>query len=130
MNISQFSSQPTAWPSVRIAATALSLVTAVSYFVIALGFVPADYLSPPAPVMFVAGLAYLIGGVLILRVGRRLLTLGAVLNALVIIAFIATALTDNATVDLLTIMGKVPQIGLEFLLLWLVYSRAVPHEAA
>lgn len=62
MKISQMSSRPMAWPPVRIAATGLSLVTAFTYFVIALGFVPADFLSPPTPVMFVAGLAYLIGG--------------------------------------------------------------------
>ncbi len=115
------SPQPTALSSARLAATVLSLLAALGYFLIALGLVPAGFQSPPAPVMFVAGLAYLIGGALILRVGRRLLALGAALNLLVMIAFMMAALTGNATVDLLSIVGKIAQLGLGLLLIWLLW---------
>ena len=61
---------------VRLAAGGFSLVTSVTYFIIAFGFVPEGFKSPPMPVMLVAALAYLVGGTLVMRVRRRLLRLG------------------------------------------------------
>lgn len=119
---------PTVLPSTRVAATVFSLLAALVHFLIALGFVPADFQSPPALVMFVAGFSYLIGGLLILRVGRRLLVLGAAVNLLVMIAFIIAALAGNATVEPLGIIGKLAQVSLGLLLLWLVIPRVVPHQ--
>ena len=109
---------------IRRIATILSLSTAVIYFIIAFGFVPADFESPPAPVMFVAAIAYLVGGLLILRVERRLLQVGAVLNVLVLLVFSISVVTGNATVDALSLTGKVAQIGLEIMLLWLLRRSA------
>ena len=67
-------------------AFALALLAAAVYFVVASPAVPPDYKSPPTPVLVVAGLAYLVGGVLILQADRRLLVLGALLNPLVLLA--------------------------------------------
>jgi hypothetical protein len=104
----------------RIFAAALSLIVAIMYFVIAFGWVPDEFESPPVPVMFLAGLAYLIGGVLIMQVGERFLRLGLLLNLLVLIIFAVSALSGRSTVDELTILGKVAQVGLAVALFWLV----------
>jgi hypothetical protein len=104
----------------RIFAAALSLIVAIMYFVIAFGWVPDGFESPPVPVMFLAGLAYLIGGVLIMQVGERFLRLGLLLNLLVLIIFAVSALSGRSTVDELTILGKVAQVGLAVALFWLV----------
>ncbi len=109
------------------AAFALALVAAAVYFVIASPAVPADYKSPPTPVLVVAGLAYLVGGVLILQADRRLLVLGAILNPLVLLAYTAAAIKGHAAVDGLSLTGKAAQIGLEVALVWLILR---PTEAA
>ncbi len=102
------------------AAFALALVAAIVYFVIASPAVPADYKSPPTPVLVVAGLAYLVGGVLILQADRRLLVLGAILNPLVLLAYTGAAIKGHAAVDGLSLTSKAAQIGLEVALLWLL----------
>ena len=107
-------------------AAALSLVAAVIYLVIASPAVPADYKSPPTPVLVVAALAYLVGGVLILLGDRRLLILGAVLNPLVLLAYTVAAIQGHAAVDGLSLTSKAAQIGLEAALLWLVLRPSGP----
>ena len=107
-------------------AVALSLVAATVYFVIASPAVPEGYKAPPAPVLVVAALAYLVGGGLILLADRRLLLLGAVLNPLVLVAYTIAAIKGHATVDGLSLTSKAAQIGLEVLLVWLVLR---PTEA-
>lgn len=107
----------------RPVATGLSLITAVTYFIIAFGLVPEGFKSPPGPVMFAAGLAYLVGGVLILQVKKRLLRLGVVLNALVLFAFVMAVITGNATVDALGLTGKAAQVGLEMTLMSILMKR-------
>ncbi len=102
------------------AASALSLVAAVVYLVIASPAVPDDYKSPPTPVMVVAGSAYLVGAVLILLDDGRLLVLGATLNPLVMAAYIAAAVKGRAAIDRLSLTGKSAQALLEVVLLWLV----------
>ena len=113
--------------SVPWVAGALSLVAAAVYLVIASPARPAGYKAPPAPVLAVAALAYLVGGGLILLGDRRLLILGAVLNPLVLLAYAAAAIKGHATVDGLSLTGKAAQIGLEVALLWLVMG---PTESA
>ena len=113
--------------SVPWVAGALSLVASLVYLVIASPARPAGYKAPPAPVLAVAALAYLVGGGLILLDDRRLLILGAVLNPLVLLAYTVAAIKGHATVDGLSLTGKAAQIGLEALLLWLVLR---PGEAA
>lgn len=83
-------------------ATALAILVAVVYLAIGLGIVPEDFKSPPAPVMLLAGLGYLVGGGLILLADRRLLLAGAVVNALILLLFVMSALLGDATVDLLS----------------------------
>ena len=106
------------------AAAALSLVAAAVYLVIASPAVPADYKAPPRPVRIAAGVAYLVGGALIVVADRRLLTLGAVLNPLVMAAYLAAAVKGHAAVDGLSLTGKAAQVALEVLLLWLVARPA------
>ena len=112
--------------SIPWVAGALSLVAAVVYFVLASPARPADYKSPPTPVLVVAALAYLVGGGLILLGDRRLLILGAVLNPLVLLAYTVAAIKGHATVDGLSLTGKAAQVGLEVLLLWLVLRPSEP----
>ncbi len=106
---------------------ALALVAAAVYFVIASPAMPADYKSPPTPVLVVAGLAYLVGGVLILLADRRLLVLGAILNPLVLLAYTGAAIKGHAAIDGLSLTSKAAQIGLEVALLWLILR---PTESA
>ncbi len=103
---------------------ALSLIAAGVYFIIASPARPADYKSPPIPVLIVAGLAYLIGGMLILLGDRRLLIFGAIVNVLVMAAFAVAARMGHATVDRLSLTSKVAQVMLEVLLLWLIVQPA------
>ena len=99
---------------------ALSLIAASVYFIIASPARPADYKSPPIPVLVIAGLAYLIGGMLILLGDRRLLIFGAIVNPLVMAAYAVAARTGHATVDGLSLTSKAAQVVLEVLLLWLI----------
>src|SRR5918997_4268279 len=103
---------------------ALSFIAASVYFVIASPARPADYKSPPVPVLIIAGLAYLIGGMLILLGDRRLLIFGAIVNVLVMVAFTVAARMGRATVDGLSVTSKVAQVMLEVLLLWLIVQPA------
>ncbi len=98
---------------------ALAAVVGVGYFAIALGWVAEGFESPPTGAMVVAGIAYLVGGGLILLADRRLLILGAVINTLVLLAFLASAVGGNATVDAFTVVTKAAQIALGFVLIWL-----------
>jgi hypothetical protein len=101
-------------------ASALSLVAAVVYFIIAAPTKPEGYKAPPTPVVVIAGLAYFIGGGLILLADRRLLTVGAIINPLVLVAYTVAAIKGHATVDGLSLTSKAAQVGLEVLLLWLI----------
>jgi hypothetical protein len=106
----------------RLVATGLSLITSIIYFIIAFGLVPAGFESPPAQVMFVAGLAYLIGGALITRASERLLLVGAVLNLLVLTIFVISAISGKSTMDAISLTGKTAQVGLELVLLGLIMN--------
>ena len=101
-------------------ATALAILVAMVYLAIGLGMVPEGFKSPPAPVMVLAGLAYLVGGGLILFADRRLMLVGAVANVLVLLLFVLSALLGNATIDLLSLTGKLAQVVLGVLLVWFV----------
>lgn len=106
-----------------VLATALTVVVAAVYLAIGLGAVSSDFKSPPAPVMVLAGVAYLVGGALILLADRRLLLAGAVVNTVVLLLFVASAVRGNATVDLFSLSGKAAQVALGVLLVYLVRWR-------
>ncbi len=105
-------------------AAGLAGLAALVYFVIAAGLAPGDVTSPPAPIMFAAGGAYLVGGGLILLLRRRLLILGAVLNPLVMVAFMVSFLTGGAELEPLSLVSKLAQVGLELALLLLIAQTA------
>lgn len=98
----------------------LAVVTAIVYFIIASPARPAGYQSPPRTVMIMAGAAYVAGGLLILLGDPRLLIAGAIINALVLAAFSGAAVARRATLDGLSLAGKVAQIGLQVVLLLLI----------
>lgn len=105
---------------VLLLATVFAVLAGIVYLAIAMGFVPDDFESPPRPVMFVAGVAYIAGGVSIPFVGRRLLLVGAVVNVLVLVLFVLSAVRGTGTVDALSVGGKVAQVALGVLLVWIV----------
>jgi len=107
-----------------LAATVMRRSASSRYFIIASPARPASYKSPPTPVLIVAGLVYLIGGVLIMLGDRRLLIFGAIINGLVMAVFTAAARMGHATVDRLSLTSKVAQVALEVLLLWLIVQPA------
>jgi hypothetical protein len=100
----------------------LASITAVAsgavYLAIGLGFVPDDFESPPRPVMLLAGVVYLGGSVALHKVSPRLLVIGAAANAVVLLLFMVSAARGTATVDALSVGGKVAQVALSVLLLW------------
>ena len=113
-------------------ATLLAVVVAIGYLAIGLGFVPEDFESPPAPVMILAGVAYIVGGILILLADHRLLLLGAVANSIVLLLFLAAAVRGNSTVDLFSVSEKIVQLALGLLLIWLARracSASKPQHA-
>ena len=112
--------QATAENWVSWLAAALSLGAAVISLVIASPAAPADYKVPPTPVLVVAGVAYLVGAGLILVADRRLLLLGAILNPLVLAAYLAAAINRRAAIDGLSLTGKAAQVALEVALVWLI----------
>jgi hypothetical protein len=103
---------------VLLLAALLSVVAGIVYLAIGLGFVDDSFKSPPAPVMTAAGLAYIVGGSLIPFVSRRLLLLGAAGNAVVLGLFLLSAIRGTATVDELSVTGKVAQVALGIVLAW------------
>ncbi len=107
-------------------ATMLAILAASAYFAIGLGMVPEDFMSPPAPVMIMAGLGYLIGGGLILVARRPLMLAGAVANVLVLFLFVVSAFMGNATIDALSLSGKAAQVMLGALLFWFVKRMGPP----
>lgn len=119
MTNARFTATPVPRWALRVA-TALAILAAMDYFAIGLGIVPENFKSPPAPIMIVAGLAYLIGGGLILIAHRRLMLAGAVANALVLLLFVVSAVMGNATIDALSLSGKAAQVVLGALLVWFV----------
>ena len=119
MTSTRFTAAPAPRWMLRMA-TALAILVAIVYFAIGLGMVPENFKSPPAPVMVVAGFAYLIGGGLILVANRALMLAGAVANALVLLLFVVSAFMGNATIDPLSLSGKTAQVVLGALLVWFV----------
>lgn len=119
MTNARFTATPVPHWALRVA-TALAILAATDYFAIGLGIVPENFKSPPAPIMIVAGLAYLSGGGLILIAHRRLMLAGAVANALVLLLFVLSAFMGNATIDALSLSGKAAQVVLGALLVWFV----------
>ncbi len=72
-------------------AVALALIAALSYIMIQLGMLGVGDLQPAegsAAIVYVAAGSYLLGGLLILVRSRWLWTVGAVINALVILFFV------------------------------------------
>jgi hypothetical protein len=112
-------------------ASGLAVLSAITYFIVAAGLAPGDPTAPPAGVMLLAGLAYLGGAGLILLDHRRLLMTGAVLNPLVIVAFFVAFLLGNADIEIVSLVSKLSQLGLQVVLLMLIRApAAIPITAA
>jgi hypothetical protein len=105
-------------------ASGLAVLAAITYFIVAAGLAPGDPAAPPAGVMLLAGLAYLGGAGLILLDHKRLLMTGAVLNPLVIVAFFVAFLLGNAEIEIVSLVSKLSQLGLQVALLMLIRAPA------
>jgi hypothetical protein len=101
----------------------LAIIAGLSYFVIISPLAPDDFQSPPAPVLAVAAIAYIVGGYLILSDVRWLLIVGLGANTFVLVAFLRSVATDEATIDAFSAPGKLAQLALEVVLLVLIFRR-------
>jgi hypothetical protein len=108
----------------RIWSSVFAVVAAVAYFIVAAGLAPGDPTAPPAGVMLLAGLAYLVGAGLIQLNRRWLLVTGAILNPLVIVAFFVSFLLGNAEIEVVSLVSKLAQVGLQVTLLMLLRRHA------
>ena len=116
----------TALTSVRVAAL-LAGRTALAYALLALGVLGSGgYQAEPGSegIVFAAADCYALGAALVLLRRRWLWIVGAVVNALVLVAFFA-AYAGDASVLLSTggVLTKVPQLLLEGWLLALIAGR-------
>ncbi|MCK9487727.1 MAG: hypothetical protein M0R73_13720 [Dehalococcoidia bacterium] len=111
-------------------ASTASLIAGAVYLVIAFGVTADDFESPPRPVMLVAGLIYLVGAGVLHLVDRRLLLVGAVANAVVLVLFGLSAARGTGTVDTLSLGGKAAQVALSVLLLWIWSGTSSRIDAA
>jgi len=105
---------------------ALALLAALVYFLMGAGVLqPGDLQTDEAPagIAYIAGACYAVGGLLILARRRWLWVIGAVINALVIVMFIA-AYAARPTVLLSTpgLATKAAQILLEIGLIYLIVT--------
>lgn len=103
----------------RLVAALLSAAVAVLYAVIAFA-PPSGFESPPTPVMALAAASYLVGSVVIPRVERRWLLIGAIANLAVVSLFAISAARGLSTVDALSLGGKALQVLLsaQLVMLW------------
>lgn len=99
----------------------LAVIAGISYVVIISPLAPDDFKSPPAAVLAVAAVLYLIGGYLILTDNRRLLIVGLVANTFVMLAFMRSVTTDEAAIEALSAPGKLAQLALDVVLLKLIF---------
>lgn len=102
---------------------ALAVIAGISYFVIISPLAPDDFQSPPPAARALAAVLYIVGGYLILRDNRTLLIIGLVANTFVILAFLRSVMTDEATIDAFSSPGKLAQLALEVVLLKLIFWR-------
>ena len=113
----------------RVAATA-SIIAAAVYFLIAMGFVyaqPSD--SPtlangdPRPIMAVAGVVFVLGGVLILVWDKRLVYVpGIVLQVIVLVGYVIAAPERIPSYEFWGLLCKVAQVVVLFALAYLVLT--------
>ena len=101
----------------------LAVIAGISYFVIISPLAPDDFQSPPAGILAVAAVLYLIGGYLILTDNRKLLIIGLVANTFVMLAFLRSLATDEAAIEAISSPGKLAQLALEVVLLKLIFWR-------
>lgn len=104
-------------------------VSAITYFVLGAGLAPGEPAIPPAALMLIAGVAYLMGAGLILLDRRRLLVTGAILNLLVIVAFFVSFLLGNAEIEAMSLISKLSQVALEVMLVKLIRDESSAYSA-
>lgn len=105
----------------------LALAAALVYFLTGAGVLETEDLKPdesPPGIAYVAGACYVAGGFLILTRKRRLWVAGAIVNALVIVAFVG-AYVERPSVLLCApgVASKVAQILLEVGLVYLILTH-------
>jgi len=112
----------------------LALLAALVYFlmgagVLQAGDLPAD--EGPAGIAYFAGACYVVGGLLILAGKRWLWVIGAVINGLVIVMFMAAYASRPAVLfSAPGLATKSAQILLEIGLIYLIVTHKQEKEAA
>jgi hypothetical protein len=106
---------------------ALAWVAAIVYVLIALDLV--DVAAPPRPVMVLAAVAYLAGWVLMRRRERWLWRAGAIANVLVMVGFVISLAAGNAEIEPMSVISKIAQVGLEVVLVVLVWRSPAATNA-
>jgi hypothetical protein len=106
-------------------AAGFAAVSAVTYLIVASGLAPGDPTAPPAGAMLFVGLAYLGGAGLILTGRRSLLKAGAILNPLAIVAFFVAFLLGNAEIEVVSLISKFSQMGLQVALMMLIRGASI-----
>lgn len=105
---------------------ALALLAALVYFLMGAGVLqPGDLQTDEAPagIAYLAGACYAVGGLLILARRRRLWVIGAAINALVIVMFIAAyAARPSVLFSVPGLVTKAAQILLEIGLIYLIVT--------
>jgi len=111
----------------------LALLAALVYFLMGAGVLqPGDLQADEAPagIAYFAGICYVVGGLLILARKRWLWVIGAVINALVIVMFIAAYAARPAVLfSLPGLATKSAQILLEMGLIYLIVTHKREKEA-
>ena len=121
--------------TIRHVAAAASAVTAILYFAIGVGVLKVvDEVSAAAPSMLAfgapAGAAFLLGAVLLVAVDRRILwVLGAVLQVLVIVMYIAVSAQRTPPFETWGILIKILQAAILAALLYLILDTPARDEA-
>lgn len=107
-------------------AMALAIVAALSYVLMALDLLGVGDLAPeeaPATIVYVAAGCYVLGGLLILLRRRWLWIVGALINALVIFAFVSFYINRPAVLfSPGGLASKIAQLLLEAVLVYLIVA--------
>jgi len=109
-------------PALRLAA-ALAWASAALYALIALGL-PYPDLGAQRAMFALAAAAYAVGGLLLWRgVGTRLLLVGAVANAAVIVIWLVRAASGASPADGFAIVTKILELALGAVIAWVLWTR-------
>ncbi len=106
----------------------LAWLSAALYVLMVLG-IPYPDLGAQRAMFGLAAASYAVGGVLLWRgVGTRLLVVGIVANALVLVFWFVRALSGASPMDGFALVSKAVEVGLEVVLVIALRARLLAHR--